>query len=632
MLNNLIYTITKENHSPKIIKEILSSHSEIKFVSFMGVDLSGNDTDERIPINLFIEDIEKFLYGNAIQTDGSSVVLPGIATLNNAKLDMIADLDCNWFIDYNYENIDPITNLPIGTLKIPCFLFHDNTAVDSRHILKNSINVFKENLLNIFKENPHICKEYKFTFEDIKDINFTVATELEFWVKTPNDKAHIEQLTTSQVLKEQYWTRTKGAVRTSLEQCLLIMESYGFNPEMGHKEVGGVKAQLDQSGTLTHIMEQLEIDWKYSDAIQACDNEIFIRNIVKESFRQNGLDVNFLAKPINDVAGSGEHVHISVSVELRDGKTINLFTSTSNHFLSKIGYGSLMGILKNYEGINPFISSTNDSLKRLKPGFEAPVCIVTSLGHEVDIPSRNRTILIALIRDLKNPYATRFEVRSPNPHTNTYLAVATLYLSMIEGIEYAIKNNKSEDELLKELSKLPEEDASYLLKDRAYRSEQNVFEDFTESEREKYFGKAPRTVYENIKNLDHNHITSFLKRENVFNDKLINSFKLGAQRRWLTEIQNRILNDYSDEIRNFKMIHSIDKALDLDVANWQKINYLRHYLMKDSYTEKSLFTKIKEAIDKSDYDEVSNLQVELEEKMESLRSIYSVYIKNLIDI
>ncbi|CAM2789992.1 glutamine synthetase [Hathewaya histolytica] len=632
MLNNLIYTITKENHSPKIIKEILSSHSEIKFVSFMGVDLSGNDTDERIPINLFIEDIEKFLYGNAIQTDGSSVVLPGIATLNNAKLDMIADLDCNWFIDYNYENIDPITNLPIGTLKIPCFLFHDNTAVDSRHILKNSINVFKENLLNIFKENPHICKEYKFTFEDIKDINFTVATELEFWVKTPNDKAHIEQLTTSQVLKEQYWTRTKGAVRTSLEQCLLIMESYGFNPEMGHKEVGGVKAQLDQSGTLTHIMEQLEIDWKYSDAIQACDNEIFIRNIVKESFRQNGLDVNFLAKPINDVAGSGEHVHISVSVELRDGKTINLFTSTSNHFLSKIGYGSLMGILKNYEGINPFISSTNDSLKRLKPGFEAPVCIVTSLGHEVNIPSRNRTILIALIRDLKNPYATRFEVRSPNPHTNTYLAVATLYLSMIEGIEYAIKNNKSEDELLKELSKLPEEDASYLLKDRAYRSEQNVFEDFTESEREKYFGKAPRTVYENIKNLDHNDITSFLKRENVFNDKLINSFKLGAQRRWLTEIQNRILNDYSDEIRNFKMIHSIDKALDLDVANWQKINYLRHYLMKDSYTEKSLFTKIKEAIDKSDYDEVSNLQVELEEKMESLRSIYSVYIKNLIDI
>ncbi|MFX0547972.1 glutamine synthetase [Hathewaya histolytica] len=632
MLNNLIYTITKENHSPKIIKEILSSHSEIKFVSFMGVDLSGNDTDERIPINLFIEDIEKFLYGNAIQTDGSSVVLPGIATLNNAKLDMIADLDCNWFIDYNYENIDPITNLPIGTLKIPCFLFHDNTAVDSRHILKNSIKVFKENLLNIFKENPHICKEYKFTFEDIKDINFTVATELEFWVKTPNDKAHIEQLTTSQVLKEQYWTRTKGAVRTSLEQCLLIMESYGFNPEMGHKEVGGVKAQLDQTGTLTHIMEQLEIDWKYSDAIQACDNEIFIRNIVKESFRQNGLDVNFLAKPINDVAGSGEHVHVSVSVELRDGKTINLFTSTGKHFLSKIGYGSLMGILKNYEGINPFISSTNDSLKRLKPGFEAPVCIVTSLGHEVDIPSRNRTILVALIRDLKNPYATRFEVRSPNPHTNTYLAVATLYLSMIEGIEYAIKNNKNEDELLKELSKLPGEDASYLLKDRAYRSEQNVFEDFSECEREKYFGKAPRTVYENITNLDCKDITSFLKRENVFNDKLINSFKLGAQRRWLTEIQNRILNDYSDEIRNFKMIHSIDKALDLDLANWQKINYLRHYLMKDSYTEKSLFTKIKEAIDKSDYDEVSNLQVELEEKMESLRSIYSVYIKNLIDI
>ncbi|MDQ2085536.1 hypothetical protein RBH29_03695 [Herbivorax sp. ANBcel31] len=37
--NNLVYTITKENHHPKALKKILIKHPEIQFVSLMGVDL-----------------------------------------------------------------------------------------------------------------------------------------------------------------------------------------------------------------------------------------------------------------------------------------------------------------------------------------------------------------------------------------------------------------------------------------------------------------------------------------------------------------------------------------------------------------------------------------------------------------
>ena len=54
-------------------------------------------------------------------------------------------------------------------------------------------------------------------------------------------------------------------------------------------------------------------------------------------------------------------------------------------------------------------SSTTDALNRLKPGFEAPVCIVTSFGTDPSEPNRNRTILCGLIRDIDNPMATRFE-------------------------------------------------------------------------------------------------------------------------------------------------------------------------------------------------------------------------------
>ncbi len=632
MIKDLIYTIPKEKHSEKELNMILTSHPEIKFVSLIGIDLSGNDTDEKIPMKVFLEDINTFLKG-AVQTDGSSVVLPGIASLNNAKVDMLADTDVNWYVEYNREHIDSETGKPVGTLRIPCFLYHENMAVDSRHILKQSIEYFKSTLLDLFKKHPESLSPFGIQYDDIEDLVATCATELEFWVKTPNDKAEVEELSTSQVLKEQYWTRTKGAVRTSLEESLLAMDLYGLEPEMGHKEVGGVKAKIDESGKLTHIMEQLEVDWKYSTAIQASDNELLVKSLIKETFRKNGLDVIFLAKPIDDVAGSGEHTHIGISLKLKNGKRINLFASPTNHFLSTFGYASIMGILKNYEVINPFVSSSNDSLRRLKPGFEAPICIVTSIGNSVEIPSRNRTVLVGVIRDLQNPLGTRFELRSPNPHTNTYLAVTSLYMSMIDGIKYAVTNGKTEDELLAELSKAPESDADYLELGRAYRSEEDVFEDFSDEERENFFGKAPATVYENLTAFDkYPDKKAVLMEGNVLNEKLINSFKLGTTKRWLIEINNRIISNYSDEIRSCKLLHSIDKALDLDVANWMKINELRHYLMKDSYSKQSLFTRIKIATDIKKYDEVSKLQIELDEKIKELRDLYSNYKKNLLDI
>lgn len=632
-MNNLLYIISQENHNANDLMDILNDHPEIKFVSFVGIDLSGNDTDEKIPVNLFLNDIDSFLKGVAVQTDGSSVVLPGIATLDNAKVDMVTDLNCKWFVDYNYNFMDYETNKPVGTLRIPCFLYHDNIAVDSRHILTSAVSTFKENLMTIFTNHPNTLKSFNITASDIDEIVITSATELEFWVKTPNDIAQVEELSTSQVLHEHYWTRTKGSVRTALEETLILMEKYGFEPEMGHKEVGGVKAKLNSSGDFDHVMEQLEVDWKFSDAIQAADNELFVRILVQETFRRNGLDVTFMAKPIEHVAGSGMHTHLGVSLKLKNGKRVNIFNGPKNHFLSIIGYGAIMGLLKNYEVVNPFVSSTNNSLRRLKPGFEAPICTVTSLGLSPENPSRNRTVLAGLIRDLNSPMATRFELRSPNPHSNTYLVIAVSYMAMLDGILYAANNNRTEDELLAELSKQAGDQSDYLEKSRAYRTEDNIFEDFTEAERNKYFGKAPATVYENLAQLDSNPSKlKALKRNNVFTDAIINSFKLAAIERWTTEITKRVINNYTDEIRSFKPLHSLDKVLDLDISNWMKLHNLRIYIMKDTYTTKSLFTKIKEAFNNEDYSDASRLYLELEDKMEQLRDLYSSYKKNLLDI
>lgn len=628
---DIIYKISKDFHDKENLIKILKEHDEIQFVSLCGIDLLGNDTDEKIPIKLFLEDIDTFLYGVPVKTDGSSVNLPGIATLNNAKVDMKIDLDAVWRVDYNYENIDKNSNKPIGTLRIPSFLIHEEKHVDSRSILKSSITYFKECLFEILKNNTYILNEFNITFDDIENIDITTATELEFWVKTPNDLAEIEELSTSEVLKEQYWKRTKGCVRTALEESLILMDKYGFEPEMGHKEVGGVKAKLNSKGGLTHIMEQLEIDWKYSNAIDCCDGELVVRNLIIETFRRHGLEVTFQSKPIENVAGNGKHIHLGVTLKLKNGERVNLF-HLNEDYLSLLGYASLMGILHNYEVINPFISNTIDSLKRLKPGFEAPICVSTSLGLSKDMPSRNRTILVALIKELESALSTRFEVRSPNPYTNCYLSIASMILAMLDGINYAINNNRSRSYLEKELCKEPGEFFGYLEKERLYRTEDNLFTKYKYEDLETYFGKIPKTVYENIISFEeYEDKCKILQVNNIFSDEILRSYQLVVLEKYITEIEHRLLPKYMNEIRSYKNLCDHTNSY-IDSLNWNKVNRLRIALMKDTEDTPSLFSKIRFAINNGNFKEVSSLQLEIDEKMSLLRKTYTKYKENLLDI
>ena len=631
-MSKMIYTIKSEYHDIENLTKILGEHPEIKFVSLMGVDIGGNGTDEKIPIKLFLKDMEEMLkFG--IQTDGSSVELQGIADLNNARVDLLPDTECNWFVDYNYEYYNEDNGLPVGTLKIPSFIIHDGKLVCSRSILKRAQTHFKNEMNNILKKHPEITRSLDFTYDDVDDILLTAATELEMWVKTPEQSADFEELHTSQVLKEQYWKRTMGTVRTVLEKIMDLLECYDLKPEMAHKEVGGITNKIDAKGRITHVMEQLEIDWRFSNPLQAADNEIFIKELIEDQFRHHGLEVLFKAKPIEGVAGNGEHTHFGLAVKLKDNKKVNLFSpfDMKKDYLSEIGYGALMGILKNYEVINPIISATNDAFNRLKPGFEAPVCIVTSLGGTKESPSRNRSVLIGVIRDTNNKHVTRFELRSPNPYSNTYLVIASCYQGMLNGIVSVASAGMNSQMLEKEISKKYGEEAVYLEKFREYRSERDVFEYYTQEERDKLYGKAPSTVWENISAFASNEIKQqVLKEGDVFTDELINSFRVVTTEKWKNELQGRIIHDNIMLLKTFVKLHSeLDHATDLDVVNWEKIVYLKTKLMKDSMTKKCIFTKIKTAISQGDYDSASDLQVQMNEKMSEIRALYIEYKNNI---
>lgn len=629
--NELLYYIPAGQYGKEGVLALLEQHPEIKFVSLVGIDLAGNDTDEKIPMSAFFDDYESFFEGRAAQTDGSSVVLTNIATLNNARVDMWGDPSVNWFVDYNYENIDPVTGLPTGTLRIPAFLMHNYRYVDSRSILKRSCDYVRAELLALIKEHglpgmPHVKAD------EVVDIIFTSATELEFWVKTPSRTVTKKELSVSQKLQEQYWQRTHGTVRTALEQAVERLDRYGMVAEMGHKEVGGVKAKLDEDGHEAVVLEQLEIDWKFSNnPLQTADNELQARIIVREVFRENGLDVTFNAKPIIGVAGSGEHTHFGVMAKLKSGKVVNLFSPEDmrKESASSLGIGAIMGLLKHYEAINPFISSTTDSLNRLKPGFEAPVCIVTSLGTDPSEPSRNRTILCGLIRDIDNPMATRYELRSPNPYTNTYTALALIFISAFDGMKYAITSGKTQAQLEAELSKEVGETSDYLAINRAYRTEKDVFDDFTQEERNQMFGVAPATVWENIKGYQNNpELVETLAQGNAFAKDLMDSFIASILKRWKLVLANRLIPNNLDTVRSMVAIHT-DSRNSVDDKRFAEVNDLRFYLAKDSDDRKSLFTRLIDALNDGEYDLASQLQIEMNDKMEELETKYANYAKNI---
>ena len=631
MNKELLYCIPAGQYGKEGVLSLLAQHPEIRFVSLVGIDLAGNDTDEKIPIEIFMKDYEDFFTGKAVQTDGSSVVFMNIATLNDARVDMVADSTVNWYVDYNDDNVMEENGRPVGTLRIPCFLIHNGKFIDSRSILKNSCEYVARELKKMLL-GATVKGMENFPFSEIQDIVFTTGTELEFWVKTPSEKETVQHLSISQRLQEQYWQRMRGNVRTAMEQTIEELDARGLHVEMGHKEVGGIKSKIDDDGHIFDVCEQLELDWLFStNPLQAADNELEARIVVREVFRRNGLDVSFKAKPIIGVAGSGEHTHVGIAALLKNGKTINLLApeDMSSDFLSTIGYGFIMGILHNYEATNPFVSSTTDAFNRLKPGFEAPVCIVTSLGHTPEVPSRNRSILMGLIRDIGNPKATRFELRAPNPFTNTYLCVSCLYLTALDGIEYALKSDKSAADLLAELSKKPGEEADYLEKDRAYRCEENVFEDFTDEERDAAFGKPPATVWENVKIMKANpDKVAVLTRGGTLSEKIVDSFLASIVYRWKNELIDRIIPGVEAAVRGYKKLDNDDK---IDERRWKSIKAKRVELAKDLDDEKCICTRLKEALEKDDYDTASDLQLEMMKKAQALEKEYRVYALNILD-
>jgi len=202
------------------------------------------------------------------------------------------------------------------------------------------------------------------------------------------------------------WDRLQD-VRNEMVQ---EMVNVGLHVEASHHEVAATG--------------QCEIDIKFDTLTSAADNIQWYKYVVRNVAARNGFIATFMPKPLADDNGSGQHTH--VSLHKADGT--NLFIGNQYAGLSEMALYFIGGVIKHAQAIAAFSNPTINSYKRLVPGFEAPVNMAFS--------NRNRS---AAIRIPHSPAkARRFEFRTPDTSSNSYLSFSAILMAGIDGIKHKI--------------------------------------------------------------------------------------------------------------------------------------------------------------------------------------------------
>ena len=126
------------------------------------------------------------------------------------------------------------------------------------------------------------------------------------------------------------------------------LASFGIQTETMHHEIAG---------------GQHELDLRYADVLSTADNVITFRMALKVIAQLNGLYATFLPKPIKGMAGSGMHVHQSLTYAVT-GK--NAFYDPGDSYgLSTTAKQFIAGQLAHARGMCAILAPLVNSYKRL---------------------------------------------------------------------------------------------------------------------------------------------------------------------------------------------------------------------------------------------------------------------------
>lgn len=362
----------------QIIEDV--KNQNVRFLRLMFTDILGVVKNVEVPVS----QLNKVLDGK-MMFDGSSI--EGFVRIQESDMYLIPDLE-TWLV-FSWETDSSQKG---RVARLIC----DIANPDGTPFLGDP----RTNLKRIMKE----AKEMGFT-------SFNLGPEPEFFLFKLDENDEITEKLND---RGGYFDLAPTDLAENCRRDIVLeLEDLGFEIEASHHEVAP---------------GQHEIDWKYADAVEACDNIQTFKLIVKTVARKYGLHATFMAKPLFGINGSGMHCNMS----LFRGEDNAFYDNSDERQLSTEAYQFLAGLLHHAPAYTAVTNPTVNSYKRLVPGYEAPVYIAWSCS--------NRTPMIRI--PASRGLSTRLEVRSVDPMANPYLALAVMLKAGLDGM----KNNMTPPE------------------------------------------------------------------------------------------------------------------------------------------------------------------------------------------
>ena len=366
----------------------LAKEENVKYIRLQFTDILGTIKNVEIPVS----QLEKAL-DNKMMFDGSSI--EGFVRIEESDMYLYPDLD-TWVVF-------PWTSEKGKVARLICDIFQpDGTPFEGDP---------RANLKRVLAE----MRELGFT-------DFNLGPEPEFFLFKLDEKG---EPTLELNDNGGYFDLAPTDLGENCRRDIVLeLEEMGFEIEASHHEVAP---------------GQHEIDFKYADAVTACDNIQTFKLVVKTIARKHGLHATFMPKPLFGVNGSGMHCNLS----LFKGKENAFYDPTGKLELSETAEQFIAGIIKHATNFTAVTNPTVNSYKRLVPGYEAPCYVAWS--------ARNRSPLIRI--PASRGLSTRVEVRSVDPAANPYLALAVLLQAGLDGIKNKLTPPKPIDRNIYVMSK-----------------------------------------------------------------------------------------------------------------------------------------------------------------------------------
>ncbi len=259
-----------------------------------------------------------------------------------------------------------------------------------------------------------------FTFEAMGELEYYVIGDEEELFLTPDQRGYHESMPFTKF--EEFRA-----------ECMLLIAQAGGMIKYGHSEVGN----FTQDGK---IYEQNEIEFLVTDALQAADQLVIAKWIIRNLAYQHGLNVTFSPKITEGKAGSGLHVHTRIIGKSGQNKFID------KGKLSSIAKTAIAGYMTCAASLTAFGNTNPTSYFRLVPHQEAPTSICwgdrnRSVLVRVPLGWTHKHDMVAMVNPLEKPIKEDFsekqtvEVRCPDGSADIYLLIAGIVVAARHGFE-----------------------------------------------------------------------------------------------------------------------------------------------------------------------------------------------------